>query len=158
MKMCLCQVQRAHIVCEDIIAQRYGAGSQSLQLFSTVFCCVVCLIHQISSFGERSSISVNEHSHIHTHCSQVHTPQMCRFMAHFCVGWLICHNLQIGPPIQGKLPCSVCRCAFCLLVHLLCLLLVLPECFIHSVDNNWVAIALYHTDKNMELLVRACSH
>lgn len=158
MKMCLCQVQRAHIVWRHNRTKIWSWQSEPSAFLHCVLLCVVCLIHQISSFGERSSISVNEHSHIHMHCSQVHTPQMCRFMAHFCVGRLICHNVQIGPPIQGKLPCSVCCCAFCLFVHLLCLLLVLPECFIHSVDNNWVAIALHHTDKNMELLVRACSH
>lgn len=67
MKMCLCQVQPAHIVCEDIIAQRYGAGSQSLQLFSTVFCCVLFVSFTRSAALESVHLSLSMNTHTYTH-------------------------------------------------------------------------------------------
>lgn len=66
MKMCLCQVQRAHIVCEDIIAQRYGAGNQSLQLFSTVFCCVLFVSFTRSAALESVHLSLSMNTHTYT--------------------------------------------------------------------------------------------
>lgn len=108
--------------------------------FSPLCSVVCCLSHSPDQQLWRAFIYLCQWTLTHTHTllTGAHTSNV-QIHGTFCVGWLICHNLQIGPPIQGKLPCSVCCCAFCLLVHLLCLLLVLPECFIHSVDNNWVA-------------------
>lgn len=148
----------AHTLCIKTLLHKDMELAVRAFTFSPLCSVVCCLSRSPDQQLWRAFIYLCQWTHTHTHTllpGKGANTSNVPIHGFFCVGWLICHN---GLPFKGKLPCSVCCCAFCLFVRLVCLMLVLPECFIHSVNNNWVAIALYHTDKDMELLVQACSH